>query len=159
MSRSQSGSKGSIAVAFGAAICLSACAVVRSVGGEPSAAHKWVTSTAAQPGSAAATREQVEGMVGVPLREWDAEGVHYAVYRYDEGVPRSVGDAGAHAFMDGATLGLWELAMQMNQGLVHTKTQALVGYDPAGRVVCVMPNFGDLDEIDSVKCTGRASGR
>lgn len=135
-------------LALAGAVSLSGCTVGRAVVGEPGADLK--------PVAEAATRQRIEELLGSSIREWDTgAGVRYAVYRYDAGQLPSLTGATAHAFMDVATLGVWEVVMLLAAGdpaARHTIKQAAIGYDAQDRVLCVVPDMGDLDALDPERC-------
>src|SRR5215471_5209892 len=62
------------------------------------------------------TRGAVEKSFGSPQREWATPvGVHYCLYRYVGDGPPAWGDAAALAFMDAASLGLWEVFINLGE--------------------------------------------
>jgi len=96
---------------------------------------------------------EVEEILGAPVGEWTtSSGSHYCIYSYDRGIPPSIGDATAHAFMDVASLGLWEFVFVINPDEEYSdirliKEQIAVSYNNDDVVVGVFDHFGDFDEL------------
>lgn len=105
------------------------------------------------PVKAGATRQEVEAVVGEPLREWTTRmGVRYRLYRYDAGIEPSAGGAGLVVFMDVITLGLFEVieaASPAGWNIQGEKKQPLlaVSYDTQGIVIGVFKDVGELDDF------------
>jgi len=134
---------GSLLVA-GVAV-VSACAVSKALERKPGADLS--------PVKVGAARQEVEAVVGEPLREWTTRlGVHYRLYRYDAGIEPSTGGAGFVAFMDVITLGLWEAydaASPEGLDVRGERKQPLlaVSYDPKWIVIGVFKNVGEFAEL------------
>ena len=100
-----------------------------------------------------ATRQEVEAVVGEPLREWTTQtGVHYRLYHYDAGIEPSAGGAGFVVFMDVITLGLWEAydavwPEQLDVRGERKRSLLAVSYDPQGIVIGVFKNDGEFAEL------------
>lgn len=108
---------------------------------------------------AGATRQQVEAVVGGPLREWTTRtGICYRLYRYDAGIEPSAGGAGLIVFMDVITLGLFEVIEATSNSPWNVrgeKKQPLlaVSYDAQDTVIGV---FRDVGEFADLPEDGRA---
>lgn len=95
------------------------------------------------------SKAEVEEILGPPVRHWkEPSGIGYCLYHYDAGVPKSVGDAAAHAYMDVATLGVWELFGALDALPEFRITEKMaISYDARGMVIGVFDRFNDFDEL------------
>ena len=124
-------------------ICVG-CTVVQFAAGE-----KGADVTKIQPGL---TRSEAEAVLGRPLKEWNSPSdVTYRTYKYDSGRPPNFADAAASAFMDIASLGLWE-AIEAIGGTLKTKymdqqrttARLVISYDDQDIILGV---FGEFEEL------------
>lgn len=95
------------------------------------------------------SKAEVEEVLGSPVRKWmTPSNIYYSVYKYDAGVPPSIGDATANALMDVATLGLLELFPGLNYlSEKRVLKKMAVAYDSQNVVVGVFDHFNDFDEL------------
>ena len=109
-----------------------------------------------------AARTDIEARLGVPVREWTTPaGVHYALYRFDRGVPGSASDAAAIGVLDVISLGLWEVFWQVDPPRQKGDDPRRIGniavaYDAASTALGVFIDVGVLDELPA---DGRAPAR
>lgn len=128
-------------------LACASCSVIRLGSDEPGADISVVAR--------GAQRTQVEGALGVPVREWrNANGVDFRTYEYDAGREGSIGDASAAAFLDVATVFLWELFFVLDpepflRGRRSTG-RVVVSYDADGVAL------GAFDEFAVLPADGRA---
>lgn len=128
-----------------ASLWLSGCAVSKPARGTPG-----IDLGSIRPG---ARRADVEAVVGSPARRWTtAAGVEYCIYNVDRGIPPNMADAAAIAFLDIATLGLWEVLeafdpSEPKPGSPRRTKKVAVSYDVAGIVLGVFMDVGDFDEL------------
>ncbi len=102
------------------------------------------------------TRAEVENLLGTPRRTWVSEqGIRYATYEFDAGVPGNVaGGVAAGIFMDVATLGVWELFWpSLKKHTPRTTGRAVISYDDRDVVL------GLFDEFDELPPDGRSEKR
>ena len=129
----------------GSILLIAGCAVSKTLESTPG-----IDISAVRPG---ATRQQVEGLVGGPLREWTTRtGVRYRLYRYDAGIEPSAGGAGLVVFMDVITLGLFEVIEATSNSpwnLRGEKKEPLlaVSYDAQEIVIGVFRDVGEFAEL------------
>lgn len=135
----------SLLLALPCAVLVGGCSVAKSLRAE--------AGTDLKPIQIAATRVHIERTLGTPARSWESAGVRFSVYRYDAGAPPSMAGAATFAFLDVATLGAWELfASHLKIETERVVRQIAIGYDARDQVVCILPDFSDLQAIDPKKC-------
>jgi hypothetical protein len=119
----------------------SGCMVVSALKGKPG-----LDTTAIKVGM---SKAEVERILGSPVHDWvTSAGVVYRVYAYDAGVPPSMGDATGHVFMDGATLGVWELLGAIKEfPECRKREQMAVSYDVNGTVIGIFDHFADFEVL------------
>lgn len=133
------------ALLLGSVVLVAGCAVSKALESAP--------GIDLSPVKAGATRQEVEAVVGEPLREWTTRtGVRYRLYRYDAGIEPSAGGAGLVVFMDVITLGLFEVieaASPAGWNIRGEKKQPLlaVSYDTQEIVIGVFKDVGELDDF------------
>jgi hypothetical protein len=135
---------------------LGGCMVTAALETEPG-----VDISSIAPGAA---REQVEAIVGKPVKEWTAlSGVHYCVYRYYGGKQPSHINATGRVFLDIATLGIGELiyladAESAKRDREEGKIFLLlaVSYDSQNIVIGAFPEFTQFTVLPP---DGRAPAR
>lgn len=143
-------------VAIAATLILAACMSMAQLHGQPGADLSAVR--------VGASRAEVEGQVGAPLRQWiTTEGVEYRLYRYDWGVP---GDPAAIFLvtLEVLTLGLPSLMEAAGDKLGLSPKEIdpkrlrnlAVAYDRAGTVLGI---FIDVGDFASLPADGRLSPR
>jgi len=128
------------------------CLFVQTVSSEPG-----IDVSSIRPG---VSREQVEKVVGAPLKQWTtSQGVRYSLYRYYGGMQPNAVSAGVVGFADVISLGMFEL-INLNPGQRDQFLQDLkkypfmaVSYDPHDVVIGVFP---DIDEFAMLPSDGRA---
>ena len=107
------------------------------------------------------TRQQVEAVVGDPLREWTTRrGVRYRLYRYDAGIDPSAGGAAVELMMDIMTLGGYEAMHaaspeEWTAWKVETQRKwplLAVSYDSQEIVIGVFKDVGEFDEFPEDGC-------
>jgi hypothetical protein len=132
------------AMALAALTATSGCSVAESLRTEPG-----TDISSIQPG---ATRQQVEAVVGKPVRQWRTNlGVLYCVYQHYGGKDASYATATGQVFLNVATLGLAELLYQMdpeamkraNEGEMKRAVIA-VSYDAQDTVLGVFSDFSQF---------------
>ena len=123
----------------------SGCTVVRLARGGDGGA----TVRPIQPG---VPRTTAEAVLPAPVREWTSAGVRFAVYEFDAGCPPRRGDAGAAAFMNLISLGLWEVYMGLPRlwghdplaCRAHATGRVILSYDDRDTVVGIFDEFAEL---------------
>lgn len=122
---------------------LAACSAVELAEGK-----KGIDVSPFRPG---ASRVEVETIVGSAIREWvSEEGIRFALYEFDKGIPGSGAGAAAMVLMDIAMLGVWELFWlgvedEAKHG-PHVMGRVLVSYD---RNDIVLGLFNEFDKLPS----------
>jgi hypothetical protein len=140
-----------IALACVAVTWISGCTTMRALERDP--------GTDLSPVKAGSTRQQVQAVLGDPLREWVTRAdVQYCLYRYDAGIEPSPMAATQTVLINIATLGLFEAIEGMkelpNDFRGPRKYQLVaVSYDSKDVALGV---FYDVDEFTVFPEDGRA---
>jgi hypothetical protein len=118
------------------------CSVVRSATSDPGVDVSIV--------AVGAPRTQIEERLGSPVRAWSNDsGTAFRTYQYDAGREASFGDATGCAFMDVATVFLWELFIALDpepaiREMRRITRRVVVSYGADGAVLGTFEEFAAL---------------